>query len=811
MIKQIEDPGDVDDAEIADNSDETSTPSREEGGESELVRSADVLPPLLHLLPLPERPLFPAQVLPIWIPEEPWLDTVKAVGETPHKMLGLVLVKGESAVEAKPADFYPVGTVVRMHNPSRQEGRIQFIAEGIQRMRIGDWISRVPPYLAEVSYPKPPEEDPDQLRAYGTAIVNTIKELLPLNPLYGEQLQMFLAQVRPSKPEPFADFAANLTTAAKKELQEVLETIPVVPRMEKVLVLLNKELDIARLQAEIRKGMEERMSEQQRKFFLREQLKEIQKELGIAKDDRAAELDRFKERLETLTPSEEAQKRIDEEMDKMSVLEIGSPEYAVTRNYLDWLTALPWGRFSEDKLDIEEARAVLDRDHEGLDDVKDRIIEFLAVGAYRGEIGGSILLLVGPPGVGKTSIGRSVAEALGRKFYRFSLGGMRDEAEIKGHRRTYIGAMPGKFIQAIKEVGVSNPVIMLDEVDKIGASFQGDPASALLEVLDPEQNVDFLDHYLDVRYDLSKILFICTANQLDTIPAPLLDRTENIHLAGYITKEKVAIARNHLWPKQLAKAGIEPEKVQRTDAALEALIEGYAREAGVRSLEKQLGRIVRKSVLKLLKNGEARIAIDVDTLEDYLGKAAFDKETPITGIGVVTGLAWTAMGGDTLDVEATRVHSKSRGFKLTGKLGEIMKDSAEIAYSYVVSHADRFGGDPDFFDEASIHLHVPEGATPKDGPSAGITMATALLSLAKNKAINRPVAMTGELTLTGKVLPVGGVREKIIAARRSGIMEVILPEKNRKDFDELPEHLRDGLTTHFVEAYPDVAKVVFRT
>jgi ATP-dependent Lon protease len=332
MIKQIEDPGDVDDVAITDNSDETSTPSSEEGGESELVRSADVLPPLLHLLPLPERPLFPAQVLPIWIPEEPWLDTVKAVGETPHKMLSLVLVRGESAAEAKPADFYPMSTVVRMHNPSRQEGRIQFIAEGIQRLRIGDWISRVPPYLAAVSYPKSPEEDPDQVRAYGTAIVNTIKELLPLNPLYGEQLQMFLAQVRPSKPEPFADFAANLTTAPKEELQEVLETIPVVPRTEKVLVLLNKELDIARLQAEIRKGMEERMSEQ---------LKEIQKELGIAKDDRAAESDRFKERLETLAPSEEAQKRIDEEMDKMPVLEIGSPEYAVTRNYLDWLTVLP--------------------------------------------------------------------------------------------------------------------------------------------------------------------------------------------------------------------------------------------------------------------------------------------------------------------------------------------------------------------------------------------------------------------------------------------------------------------------------------
>jgi ATP-dependent Lon protease len=789
---------------------DASATTAEQGGEADIVRAANVLPPVLHLLPVADRPFFPAIVLPVLIDEKPWLETVKAVGETPHKVIGLVLVKGDSAVEARPADFYSVGTVVRMHNPVRQGGRIQFMAEGIQRFRIRDWISQEPPYLTQVGYPEPFEEDSDQVRAYGLAILNTIKELLPLNPLYREQLQMFLAQFGPNQPQTFTDFAANLTTAAKEELQDVLETIPILSRMQKVLALLKKELDIAKLQTEIRKSVQERMTEQQRKFFLKEQLKEIQKELGIAKDDRTAELDRFKERLEALEPSVEVQKRIDEEMDKMSVLEIGSPEYAVTRNYLDWMTSLPWGKYSDDKLDIDEARAVLDRDHEGLDDVKDRIIEFLAVGAYKGEIGGSILLLVGPPGVGKTSIGRSVAEALGRKFYRFSLGGIRDEAEIKGHRRTYIGAMPGKFIQAIKEVGVSNPIIMLDEIDKIGASFRGDPASALLEVLDPEQNIDFLDHYLDVRYDLSKILFICTANQLDTIPAPLLDRMENIHLAGYITKEKVAIARNHLWPKQLKKAGVEPGKTDLTDAALEALIEGYAREAGVRNLEKQLARIVRKSILKLLKDVAGPLRIDVDALENYLGKPVFQKETPMTGVGVMTGLAWTAMGGDTLDVEATRVHTKSRGFKLTGKLGEVMKESAEIAYSYIVSHAETFGATPGFFNEAFIHLHVPEGATPKDGPSAGITMATALLSLARNEGVDRPLAMTGELTLTGKVLPVGGIREKIIAARRSGIMEVILPERNRKDFEELPEYLRDGLTVEFVETYPDVTDVMFK-
>ena len=779
--------------------------------ESELIRAGDVLPPMLHLLPLSERPFFPRQVLPIILPEDPWLDTIKAVAETPHKMIGLLFADADSPVSVRPRDFRAIGTVARMHNPARHSGRLQFMAEGLERFEVRNWISRQPPYLVEVSYPKSPEEDADKIKAYEMAILNTIKELLPLNPVYSDQLQMFLANFGPNQPALLADFAAGLTTAKKEELQDVLETVPLIARMEKVLLLLKKELDVAKLQAEIRKGVQESMTEQQRKFFLKEQLKEIQKELGIAKDDRTAEIDRFKERMETLKPSEEAKTRIEEEMDKMSVLEIGSPEYAVTRNYLDWMTALPWGRFSDDSLDIDEARTVLDRDHEGLSDVKDRIIEFLAIGAYKGEIGGSILLLVGPPGVGKTSIGRSVAEALGRKFYRFSLGGMRDEAEIKGHRRTYIGAMPGKFIQAIKAVGVSNPIIMLDEIDKIGASFRGDPASALLEVLDPEQNVDFLDHYLDVRYDLSKILFICTANQLDTIPPPLLDRMENIHLAGYIAEEKVAIARKHLWPKQLEKAGVDPAKIELSDGALAALIEGYAREAGVRNLEKQLGRIVRKSVLKLLKDAEPPLRIDRDALEDYLGKPVFRKETPITGVGVVTGLAWTAMGGDTLDVEATRVHQKNRGFKLTGQLGEVMKESAEIAYSYVASHAESLGVDPGYFDDAFIHLHVPEGATPKDGPSAGITMAMALLSLARDQSVDRPLAMTGELTLTGRVLPVGGIREKIIAARRSGIREVILPAENRKDFDELPDHLREGLTPAFVETYADAERAAFRS
>jgi ATP-dependent Lon protease len=496
-------------------------------------------------------------------------------------------------------------------------------------------------------------------------------------------------------------------------------------------------------------------------------------------------------------------------MDKLAILEPGSPEYSVTRNYLDWITLLPWGIDSEDKLDLQHARKVLDKDHYGLQDVKARILEFLALGIMKGQIAGSIILLVGPPGVGKTSIGHSIAEALGRRFYRFSVGGIRDEAEIKGHRRTYIGAMPGKFIQAMKDAGTENPVIMLDEIDKIGASYHGDPASALLEVLDPEQNSDFLDHYLDLRFDLSKVLFICTANQLDTIPRPLLDRMETISLSGYIASEKLQIARKYLLPRQLDKAGLKRKDLKLNSTTLRAIIEGYARDAGVRLLEKQIGKIVRKAVVKILEGQSPPIDIRPEDLKDYLGGPVFRDERNLSGAGVVTGLAWTAMGGATLSVEAVRTHEFNRGFKLTGQLGEVMRESAEIAYGFVVSHAAAFGADPDFFKTAFIHLHVPAGATPKDGPSAGITMTSALLSLALDKPV-RNLAMTGELTLTGQVFPVGGIREKVIAARRAGIRELILPADNRSDYEEVPEHIRKGLKVHFACTYADVLPHLFK-
>nr|WP_322941487.1 endopeptidase La [Pseudomonas sp. s4] len=776
-----------------------------------LVLPAQQLPDKLYIIPIHNRPFFPAQVLPVIVNQQPWGRTLTRVVNTEHKCMAVFFVdtppdeNGEFDLSSLPEH----GTLVRVHHVSEEGGKLQFVAQGLTRVRIRGWLSRRGPYLAEVEYPQAPNDPRDEVKAYGMALINAIKELLPLNPLYSEELKNYLNRFSPNDPSPLTDFAAALTTAPGRELQEVLDTVPILKRMEKVLPLLRKEVEVGRLQKELSAEVNKQIGERQREFFLKEQLKLIQKELGISKDDKSADREEFLARLEGKTLPAQAQKRIDEELNKLSILETGSPEYAVTRNYLDWATALPWGIHGEDKLDLGRARKVLDKHHAGMDDIKERITEFLAVGAFKGEIAGSIVLLVGPPGVGKTSIGKSIAESLGRPFYRFSVGGMRDEAEIKGHRRTYIGAMPGKLVQALKEAEVMNPVIMLDEIDKMGSSYQGDPASALLETLDPEQNVEFLDHYLDLRLDLSKVLFVCTANTLDSIPGPLLDRMEVIRLSGYITEEKLAIAKRHLWPKQLEKAGVPKTRLSISDAALRALIEGYAREAGVRQLEKQLGKLVRKSVVKLLDDPEAKIRIGAKDLEGALGMPVFRNERVLDGIGVITGLAWTSMGGATLPIEATRIHTLNRGFKLTGQLGEVMKESAEIAYSYVSSHLKQFGGDPTFFDQAFVHLHVPEGATPKDGPSAGITMASALLSLARNQAPKKGVAMTGELTLTGQVLPIGGVREKVIAARRQKIHELILPEANRGSYEELPDYLKEGLTVHFAKRYSDVAKVLF--
>lgn len=796
------------------NTDDNDYPNQEliEGPElgGGLIPASQVLPDSLYVIPISSRPYFPAQVQPVVVDVDPWSETLKRVSKTPHQLILLSYYKSPIVGETVDIEkLSAIGCIAKVHNVVEESGKIQFIAQGLRRAKIETWIRKDSVYLAQVSYPEPKQENPDEIKAYAMALINNIKELISINPLYTEELRNYLSRFGPNDPSPLADFAASLTTAKGPELQDILNTVHLLKRMEKVLILLKQETEVAKLQNQIDEQVNETIDETQRNFFLREQLKVIQKELGISKDDKESDVDEFRERLEKLKVPDYALKRIEEELHKLSILEVGSPEYGVTRNYLDWATSVPWVLYSEDKLDIHKARKVLDKHHDGLDDVKDRIIEFLAVGAYRGEISGSILLLVGPPGVGKTSIGRSIADALGRKFYRFSLGGMRDEAEIKGHRRTYIGAMPGKFVQALKDVNVSNPVIMLDEIDKLGASFQGDPASALLEVLDPEQNKEFLDHYLDLRIDLSKVLFVCTANQLDTIPSPLLDRMDMIRLSGYITEEKIKIAKHHLWPRALDRAGVKRSKIKINTGALRAIVEGYAREAGVRNLEKNLNKIVRKSVVHFLDHPDDKLVIKVEDVEHYLGNPVFKDEKALSGVGVVTGLAWTAMGGATLDIEATVIHNKSRSLKLTGQLGDVMRESAEIAYSYVSSHLEDFDGDEQFFDKAAVHLHVPEGATPKDGPSAGVTMATALLSLALGKKLRRNIAMTGELTLTGKVLAVGGIREKIIAARRQKIKSLILPESNRGDYDELPDYLKAGMKISFADHFSDVFQAAF--
>ena len=784
------------------------------GDESEdtgtnLVLPHQALPDKLYLIPVSNRPFFPAQVQPLVFSKNEWGETLDRVGQSPHKVVGLSFAGGIPGDDIAPEDFPEVGCVVKIHNIVSDDEQIQFIALGMQRFKIRQWLRRRPPYLVQVDYVDTPEDNSDEVKAYALALIQAIKELIPLNPLYSEELKNYLNRFSPKDPSPLSDFAAAITTAPGQELQEVLETLPVQRRMEKVLVLIRREQEVARLQSEINAEVNRKISTHQREFFLKEQLKVIQKELGISKDDRTAEIEKFEARLKELEVPKEARAKIDDELNKLSILETGSPEYAICRNYLDWATSVPWGRFSEDNLNLKHARKVLNADHDGLADVKDRIIEFLAVGAYKQEVSGSIMLLTGPPGVGKTSIGKSVAKALGRKFYRFSLGGMRDEAEIKGHRRTYVGALPGKLVQALKEVDVANPVIMLDEIDKIGASFRGDPASALLEVLDPEQNSEFLDHYLDMRIDLSKVLFISTANQLDTIPGPLLDRMDVIRLSGYITEEKLAIAKNHLWPKQLGKAGLKKSQLKMSDATFKKIIEGYAREAGVRHLEKLLQKVIRKVVVKLLEGKQKSITVSTKNLEDYLGAPYFRPEKIMDGVGIITGLAWTAMGGATLPIEAGLIHQQRAGFKMTGKLGDVMKESAEISHSFVASNAKRYGIKEDFFKNAFIHLHVPEGATPKDGPSAGITMTSALISLARGIKPARKLAMTGELTLTGRVLAVGGIREKVIAARRQGILELILPAENHRDFDELPNYIKAGVKAHFASRYDDVFKLIF--
>ncbi|XP_021460428.2 lon protease homolog, mitochondrial [Oncorhynchus mykiss] len=664
----------------------------------------------------------------------------------------------------------------------------------------------------------------EEVKALTAEIVKTIRDIIALNPLYRESvLQMMQAGQRVvDNPIYLSDMGAALTGAESHELQDVLEETNIPKRLYKALSLLKKEYELSKLQQRLGREVEEKIKLTHRKYLLQEQLKIIKKELGLEKEDKDAIEEKFRERLKERTVPQHIMDVINEELNKLGLLDNHSSEFNVTRNYLDWLTSMPWGTNSEENLELKRAKEVLEEDHYGMDDVKKRILEFIAVSQLRGSTQGKILCFYGPPGVGKTSIARSIARALNREYFRFSVGGMTDVAEIKGHRRTYVGAMPGKIIQCLKKTKTENPLVLIDEVDKIGRGYQGDPSSALLELLDPEQNFNFLDHYLDVPVDLSKVLFICTANVTDTIPEPLRDRMEMINVSGYVAQEKLAIAEKYLVPQLRTQCGLTEDTTNISPEALNLLIRQYCRESGVRNLQKQVEKVFRKVAFRIVSGEETAVQVTPDNLQDYVGKPIFtvDRMYDVTPPGVVMGLAWTAMGGTTLFIETSLRRPRDTGGKdkdgprdgsleVTGQLGDVMKESSKIASTFARTFLMKQQPDNDFFSGAHLHLHVPEGATPKDGPSAGCTIVTALLSLATNTPVRENVAMTGEVSLTGKILPVGGIKEKTIAAKRAGVTCMILPAENKKDFSDLPEFITEGLEVHFVDHYSKMYPIVF--
>ncbi|XP_010674661.2 lon protease homolog 1, mitochondrial isoform X1 [Beta vulgaris subsp. vulgaris] len=856
-------------------------------------------------LPLPHRPLFPGFYMPVYVKDPKLLAALAESQRRQAPYAGAFLVKDEadSDTEKNINDLkgqellnrlHEVGTLAQITSIQGE----QVVLIGHRRLRITELVNE-DPLTVKVDHLKdlPYDKDDDVIKATSFEVISTVRDVLQRSSLWRDHVQTYTKHIGDFNYPRLADFGAAISGANKLQCQQVLEELEVLKRLQLTLELVKKEMEISKIQETIAKAIEEKISGEQRRYLLNEQLKAIKKELGLETDDKTALTAKFRERIEPNKDKipQNVLQVIEEELTKLQLLEASSSEFNVTRNYLDWLTALPWGNYSDENFDVAHAQKILDEDHYGLSDVKERILEFIAVGKLRGTSQGKIVCLSGPPGVGKTSIGRSIARALNRKFYRFSVGGLSDVAEIKGHRRTYIGAMPGKMVQCLKSVGTANPLVLIDEIDKLGKGHAGDPASAMLELLDPEQNANFLDHYLDVPIDLSKVLFVCTANVVEMIPNPLLDRMEVISIAGYITDEKMRIARDYLEKTTREACGIKPEQVELTDASLLALIENYCREAGVRNLQKQIEKIYRKIALQLVRLGAAnesslasdakadclvnssgnmiqeeseikdeteekrneekcdetssddtdseqkhpqrsndkldgskdttevdeaeeanvieKVVVDQSNLSDFVGKPVFhaDRIYDRTPAGVVMGLAWTAMGGSTLYIETTHVEQgEGKGaLNLTGQLGDVMKESAQIALT--VARGILLEKDPDnnFFANSKVHLHVPAGATPKDGPSAGCTMITSLLSLAMKKPVKKDLAMTGEVTLTGKILPIGGVKEKTIAAKRSGVKTIIFPAANRRDFDELSPNVKEGLDVHFVEDYSEIYGLAF--
>jgi len=768
------------------------------------------IPDVLGILPLRGTVVFPQAVTPLAVGRP---GSVRLVQDALQgsRIVGAVMQRDQAAEDPRAGELHSIGTVILIHKALKQpDGTLRLIVQGLSRFRVADVVQEAPFIKARI------ERLPDEASSTATLEVEALartaaglfQKVVSLSLNLPDELANVLGAAE--GPGAIADLiAGSLPTLPTALRQGLLETIGLADRLQKLVAALTKEVEVLELGSKIQSEAQSEMSKTQREYYLREQMKAIQKELGDT-DDRTQEIDNLRQKIEAAGMTEEAKKEALRELDRLAKMPPAAAEYTVARTYIDWLVSMPWQQETTDNVDIAAARTILDEDHDGLEKIKDRILEYLAVKKIRPAGKDPILCFVGPPGVGKTSLGRSIARALGRKFHRISLGGMRDEAEIRGHRRTYIGALPGQIIQGLRRAGTKNPVFMLDEIDKLGMDFRGDPASALLEVLDPEQNVSFRDHYLDVPFDLSRVLFVTTANVIDTVPPALRDRMEIIPLAGYTEEEKIAIAQSHLVPKEAREHGLEPGKdIEFTPESLRLLARGYTREAGVRNLEREIASVCRK-VARRRAEGQAETArITPDVVTSFLGVPRFELEeveerTRVPGVAI--GLAWTPVGGDVLVIEATRMQGK-RTLTLTGQLGDVMKESVQAALSWVRSHADELGIAPEFWETSDIHVHVPAGAIPKDGPSAGVTMTTALVSLLTGRRVRSGLAMTGEVSLAGRVLPVGGIKEKVLAAHRAGIRTLVIPSRNAKNLmEDVPAKVRDEMTVHLADSVRDVLK-----
>jgi ATP-dependent Lon protease len=760
------------------------------------------IPEVLPVLPLRGIVIFPSQIHPFLVSRASSLKLIEDVGQN-SRIIGLTAQRNPEDENPAPEALYQRGTAVRILKMLKYPDQsVRVLVQGLARIELGQFMQRDPYFMVQVTrLPETftPEKEAEALQAN---LVSQFSKFVSLVPYLPDELQVMAMQVR--DPARLTDLVASYLKIAVEELQDLLATLDVRQRLEKLLVILTREIELLELGHKIQSQVQSELNKSQREYYLRQQLKAIQKELGEG-DGRASEIEELVKKIEAAKLPEDARKAADKELDRLRMIPPESAEHTVVRTYIDWLATLPWSVATEDNLDIKHAREVLDEDHYDLEKVKERILEFLAVRKLNPDTKGPILCFVGPPGTGKTSLGKSIARALGRKFQRLSLGGIRDEAEIRGHRRTYIGSLPGRIIQGLRNAGSNNPLFILDEVDKLGADFRGDPASALLEVLDPEQNNTFADHYLDVPFDLSHVLFITTANMLDTIPHALRDRMEILELPGYTEEEKLQIVYRHLIRKQLAENGLGDAKIEFTREAVSEIIRSYAREAGLRNLEREISRICRKIARAVTEGETAPAQVTLEILQNYLGPPKYFSEVAerTNEPGVATGLAWTPSGGDIIFIESTRMTGQ-KGLILTGSLGDVMKESAQAAMSYIRSRADKLGLATDFYDKSDIHVHVPAGGIPKDGPSAGVSITASIASLLTGRPVRADVAMTGEITLRGKVLPVGGIKEKVLAARRAGIHTVIMPRRNEHDLDDIPPELRAEMEYVFVDTIDEV-------